>query len=132
MPGLDPGIHPSSQETVFEEDGLPGHPRSSRGQAPGNDDLSVFAQPHAEIAFAESTWLRSMNFWIFPVDVFGIGPNTTAFGVLKPDMWLRQKAMISASVAFAPSFSSTKAQGTSPHFGSGLATTAANSTAGGL
>ena len=35
-----------------------------------------------------------------------------------------------ASVALAPSFSSTKAQGTSPHFGSGLATTAANSTAG--
>jgi hypothetical protein len=25
-----------------------------------------------------------MNFWIFPVEVFGIGPNTTAFGVLNP------------------------------------------------
>ena len=62
---------------------------------------------YAEIAFAESTWLRSMNFWILPVDVFGIGPNTTAFGVLKPDMWLRQNAMISASVALAPSFNST-------------------------
>src|SRR5882757_6624369 len=84
----------------------------------------------AEIAFAESTWLRSKNFWILPVDVFGMVPNTTAFGVLKPDMWLRQNAMISASVARAPSFSSTKAQGTSPHFGSGFATTAANSTAG--
>jgi hypothetical protein len=44
-----------------------------------------------------------------------MGPNTTAFGVLKPDMWPRQKVMISASVALAPSFSSTKAQGTSPH-----------------
>lgn len=65
-----------------------------------------------------------------PVDVFGMGPNTTAFGVLKPDMWLRQNAMMSASLALAPSFSSTKAQGTSPHFGSGFATTAANSTAG--
>jgi len=71
-----------------------------------------------------------MNFWIFPVYVFGIAPNTTAFGVLKPDMWLRQNAMISASVACTPSFSSTKAQGTSPHFESGFATTAANSTAG--
>src|SRR4029078_840483 len=87
-------------------------------------------QPHAEIAFAESTWLRSMNFWILPVDVCGMGPNTTAFGVLKPDMWLRQKVMISASDALAPSFTSTKAQGTSPHFESGFATTAANSTAG--
>jgi hypothetical protein len=27
MPGLDPGIHPSSQEAVFEEDGLPGQAR---------------------------------------------------------------------------------------------------------
>jgi hypothetical protein len=39
-----------------------------------------------EIALAESTWLRSKNFWILPVDVFGMTPNTTAFGVLKPDM----------------------------------------------
>src|SRR4051794_12133734 len=85
---------------------------------------------YAVIAFAESTWLRSRNFWILPVEVFGIVPNTTAFGVLKPDMWPRQNAMISASVALAPSFSSTKAQGTSPHLESGLATTAANSTAG--
>src|SRR5260370_40857424 len=65
-----------------------------------------------------------MNFWILPVDVFGIGPNTTAFGVLKPDIWLRQNAMISASVARALSFSSMNAQGTSPHFESGFATTA--------
>ena len=41
---------------------------------------------YAEIAFAESTWLRSKNFWILPVEVFGMAPNTTAFGVLKPDM----------------------------------------------
>jgi hypothetical protein len=27
MPGLDPGIHPPSQEAVFEEDGLPGQAR---------------------------------------------------------------------------------------------------------
>jgi len=85
---------------------------------------------YTEMAFAEPAWLRSRNFWILPVEVFGIGPNTTTFGVLKPDMCVRQKAMISASVALAPSFNSTNAQGTSPHFGSGLATTAANSTAG--
>jgi len=41
-------------------------------------------KPQAEIAFADLTSSRSMNFWIFPVEVFGIGPNTTAFGVLKP------------------------------------------------
>ncbi|MGY3467361.1 hypothetical protein ACVW0I_004232 [Bradyrhizobium sp. LM6.11] len=64
--------------------------------------------------------MRSRNFWIFPVDVFGIGPNITAFGVLKPLICERQKAMISASLALAPSFSSTKAQGTSPHFRIGL------------
>ena len=38
--------------------------------------------------------------------------------------------MISSSVAVAPGFSSTNAQGVSPHFGSGCATTAAASTAG--
>jgi hypothetical protein len=27
MPGLDPGIHPSSQEVFFEEDGLPDQAR---------------------------------------------------------------------------------------------------------
>src|ERR1700732_5253943 len=71
-----------------------------------------------------------MNFWILPVDVFGIGPNTTAFGVLKPGIWARQNAMISASVALALSFNSMNAQGTSPHLESGFATTAANNTAG--
>src|SRR5579871_161495 len=85
---------------------------------------------YCAIAATESTCLRSSNFWIFPVDVFGRGPNTTAFGDLKPGSCLRQNARISASSALAPSFSSTKAQGTSPHFLSGLATTAANSTAG--
>jgi len=38
--------------------------------------------------------------------------------------------MISCSVADAPAFSSTKAQGVSPHFASGMATTAAAITAG--
>ena len=46
-----------------------------------------------------------MNFWILPVDVLGIGPNTTAFGVLKPGIWARQNAMISASLAKYPNVS---------------------------
>ena len=79
-----------------------------------------------------STWFRKMNFWIFPVEVFGIGPNTTAFGVLKPRQMGAAMAMISASVARAPSFNSTKAHGTSPHFPSGFATTAAPARPGGL
>ena len=44
------------------------------------------ARIQADIALAESTWLRSRNFWILPVEVLGIVPNITAFGVLKPDM----------------------------------------------
>ena len=72
------------------------HSGTVRRTGPGISRFRVrcFASPrndnHAEIAFAEFTSLRSRNFWILPVDVFGIGPNTTAFGVLKPDMWLRQ------------------------------------------
>src|SRR5207302_4320539 len=61
----------------------------------------VSSRPQAEIAFAESTCLRSKNFWILPVDVFGMVPNTTAFGVLNPDMWPRQNATISAAEAKA-------------------------------
>jgi len=38
----------------------------------------------AEIAFVDLTSSRNMNFWILPVEVFGIGPNTTDLGVLKP------------------------------------------------
>src|ERR1700682_1287708 len=53
------------------------------------------------MAFAELTRLHSMNFWIFPVEVFGIRPKTMAFGILKPDVRARQNTMISASVARA-------------------------------
>jgi hypothetical protein len=55
------------------------------------------------MAFAELTRLHSMNFWIFPVEVFGIRPKTMAFGVLKPDIRARQNTLISASVAPAHS-----------------------------
>ena len=39
-----------------------------------------------------------------------------------------QNSIISFSLAFSPSFNSMNAQGVSPHFLSGLATTAANRT----
>jgi hypothetical protein len=41
MPGLDPGIHPSSQNSCFEEDGSP-------GRVPGDDDFTAPAEcePH--------------------------------------------------------------------------------------
>ena len=45
---------------------------------------------YAEIAFAEFARSRSMNFWILPVDVFGIAPNTTDFGDLNPGKMLLQ------------------------------------------
>src|SRR5207249_9173656 len=73
---------------------------------------------------------RNTNFWILPVEVFGSGPKTTWRGALNRAMRSRQKAMISPGSAAAPSFSVTKAQGVSPQFGSGFATTAASSTAG--
>src|SRR3954471_23833576 len=82
------------------------------------------------IAAADPACLRSSNFWILPVEVLGNSPNTTAFGTLKPARCFLQCATMSAAVTFAPAFSSTKAQGVSPHFGSGLATTAAASTSG--
>ena len=74
---------------------------------------------------------RSLNFWTFPVEVFGSGPNTTVLGVLKRAMFSRQKAMMSPSVtSFDPDRRVTNAHGVSPHFSSGRATTAASSTAG--
>src|SRR5262249_62293522 len=88
----------------------------SRGFHP--DGASVFARS------------RSRNFWILPVEVFGSGQKTTVRGALKWARWSRQKAMISSAVAFAAGFRVTKAQGVSPHIGSGRATTAASSTEG--
>src|SRR3954453_11183267 len=39
---------------------------------------------------------RNTNFWIFPVEVFGSGPNTTWRGALKCARRSRQNAMMSA------------------------------------
>ena len=76
------------------------------------------------------TFFLSSNFWIFPVEVFGNGENTTFLGNLNPAKVSLQNFIISSSVAFFPSINSTNAQGVSPHFSSGLATTAAKDTAG--
>ena len=42
---------------------------------------------------------RRTNFWIFPVDVLGRSPNSTAAGALKWAMCCLQNSMISPSVA---------------------------------
>ena len=65
-----------------------------------------------------------------PVEVLGNGEKTTFLGNLNPAKVSLQNFIISSSVAFFPSISSTKAHGISPHFSSGLATTAAKDTAG--
>ncbi len=66
---------------------IPGSMLSHRpGMTARHPGYGIGTPTQADIASAESTWLRSRNFWILPVDVLGIGPNTTAFGVLKPDM----------------------------------------------
>src|SRR5262245_46157539 len=82
------------------------------------------------IAEADFARCRSTNFWILPVDVLGSTPKITRLGALKRARSSRQWSMIACSVQVAPGFSSTKAHGDSPHFGSGCATTAAASTAG--
>src|SRR5436305_9747976 len=49
MRGLDPRIHPSSQES-FEEDGLPGQARQWRAFCPMRTDLFDFELPAENIA----------------------------------------------------------------------------------
>jgi hypothetical protein len=80
------------------------------------------------MAAAECNCSRNTNFWILPVEVLGNTPKMTCLGTLNRAISARQCAMISASDAVAPTRSSTKAAATSPHFSSGLATTAAAST----
>ncbi|MNV88218.1 hypothetical protein D3C71_1824030 [compost metagenome] len=64
------------------------------------------------------------------MEVLGSSPKRTARGTLKPGSSSLQCAMISSAVAVQPALSSTKAQGVSPHLGSGMATTATAATAG--
>ena len=60
----------------------------------------------------------------------GSSQKITFFGSLNPANVSLQKSIISFSEAGLSLISSTNAQGVSPHFSSGLATTAANDTAG--
>ena len=78
--------------------------------------------------FSSLAFFLSSNFWIFPVEVFGKSQNTTFLGSLNPAKVSLQKSIISFSVAGLSLINSTNAQGVSPHFSSGLATTAAKDT----
>src|SRR5207302_369406 len=82
------------------------------------------------IAATDFACSRRMNFWILPVDVFGSAVKITLRGTLKRAICARQCSIISASVTLASGLVSTNAHGVSPHFGSGVATTAHASTAG--
>ena len=74
---------------------------------------------------------RSAYFWTFPVAVRGIATrNSTDVGALYPAIRSLQCAMISASVAHAPSASTTSALTVSPHLSSGTPMTATSATAG--
>ena len=70
------------------------------------------------------------NFCIFPVDVFGSSQNSTFLGTLKFARVSLQKEISSFSVTGLSLTISINAQGTSPHFSSGFATTAAIDTDG--
>ena len=65
-----------------------------------------------------------------PVEVFGNSQKTTCFGTLKPARVSLQKLINSFSDTGLSLTASINAQGTSPHFSSGLATTAAIETEG--
>ena len=64
------------------------------------------------------------------MEVFGSVWKTKVLGILNPARCSRQNFFNSSSSTCCPSTSSIKAQGVSPHFSSGRATTAAKETAG--
>ena len=51
-------------------------------RAPRVGSLRVSVTAAATDTYSDFARSRSTNFWIFPVDVFGSGPNTTVRGVL--------------------------------------------------
>ena len=69
---------------------------------------------------------RKIDLRIFPVEVLGSSQKTTYLGILNPDSFFLQNSITSCSYSEHPVFYETKAQGTSPHFSSGRATTAAS------
>ena len=62
--------------------------------------------------------------------VLGIGPKITPLGLLNPAKFSLQNDITDSSVSILSADSSMKAMGTSPHFSSYLATTAAYATLG--
>ena len=89
--------------------------------------LVAFFYSQDYICFACS---RKTDLRIFPVEVFGSSLNTIFFGTLNPASLERQNFITSFSWTEIPDFSTTKAQGVSPHFSSGRATTAASRISG--
>src|SRR5258708_5213143 len=93
---------------------------------------SAAAPPRSilRLIYSSRAWSRSANFWIFPVEVLGSAPKMMVLGTLKWARLARHHSVSSVALAVLPGFSMTKAQGLSPHFSSGRATTAASMTAG--
>src|SRR5256885_9242105 len=93
------------------------------------DELGQSARVYCRTT-AAAPFLKTY-FWIFPVAVFGSScTNVTPCGALKWASRSRGKAISSASVAVAPGFSTTYANGASPHFSCVRPTIAASCTAG--
>jgi hypothetical protein len=59
MPGLDPGIHPSTQEAPFEEDGLPGQARQRQFQRYSPRLLVFLTHARTSVSTSGSTALTS-------------------------------------------------------------------------
>jgi cytochrome P450 len=97
-------------------------PHGSRAGTPRQAQPIAFSRPAHSCS-------RRTNFWTFPVPVRGSSQNSTAAGHLNFARFSRQNAISSSSPTSSPDFSSTNAFGRSPHFSSGIATTAASDTA---
>src|SRR5687767_7725853 len=63
----------------------------TRSPSPSQDQRQSLKRPRAST--------RSRNFWILPVEVFGISAKITAFGTLKRASSVRQCTTISSRVA---------------------------------
>jgi hypothetical protein len=86
--------------------------------------LRYFLSPARSIALSDPTALRSSNFWILPVEVFGSSPKHDLRHLEAGEQLAAMREDFVLGRAH-PLRSSTNAHGTSPHFGSGIATTAA-------
>ena len=100
------------------------HPRDPRLQ-------DVARRRHRQDERRRRSRSRSSYFLTLPVDVFGSSPNSISLGALKPGQRLaREGDQLLGRERRARPLSATKPFGRSPHFSSGIATTAASSTSG--